>query len=140
MTTKRDDTLRAEFERFQAAQDSAQKKTSELLGQANFGLSKRASLLRERAVLKTIEDALGKSHGARNARAIAFHLSQWLEEAAFLTALSLDPKKFSKAEIEAGVTSVLSNVLDHIWEAALVAGVPLPCLDNETFDDNDDDG
>ena len=47
-------------------------------------------------------------------------------------------KRFSKAEIEAGVTGVLANVLDHIWEAR-VAGVPLPCLENENLDDNDED-
>jgi hypothetical protein len=37
------------------------------------------------------------------------------------------------------VTGVLANVLDHIWEAARVAGVPLPCLDNENLDDDDED-
>jgi hypothetical protein len=125
----------------QAAEDSARKKTSEVLGQARFRLSQRALLQRQRAARKAIEVALAKSHGERDARKIAFHLSQWLEEAAFLVALSLDPKKFSKAEVEAGVSSVLTNVLDDMWDAALVAGYPLPCLDDETidFDDNDDD-
>ena len=137
--TKRDDRLRAELERFDAARDSARKKTSEVLGQARFGLSQRAVLQRQRAARKAIEVALAKSHGERDTRKIAFHLSQWLEEAAFLTALQLDPKKFSKAEIEAGVSGVLANVLDDMWEAVRVTGGPLPCLDNETFDDNDDD-
>lgn len=139
MTTRRRDTVPAELERFYAARDSAQKKTSEVLGQASFGLSQHALRKRQRAARKAIEEALEKSHGARNARKIAFHLSQWLEEAAFLVALSLDPKKFSNAEVDAGVSDVLGNVLDDIWEAALVAGYPLPCLDNETFNDDYDD-
>jgi hypothetical protein len=138
MAASRDDSLRAWFERFQAAQDSSRQKTSEVLGQARFRLSKRALLQRQRAARKAIEAALRDKYGARDARDIAFHLSQWLEEAAFLVALQLDAKRFAKAEIEAGVTGVLANVLDHIWEAARVAGVPLPCLDNENLDDDDE--
>jgi hypothetical protein len=140
MAASRNDSLRAGFERFQAAQRSARQKISEVLGQARFGLSKHALLQRQRAARKAIEAALRDRYGARHARDIAFHLSQWLEEAAFLVALQLDPKRFSKAEIEAEVTDVLANVLDHIWEAARVAGVvPLPCLDSENLDDDDED-
>ena len=94
MAAGRVDSPRAEFERFKAAQRSARKKTSELLGEARFGGSKRALLQRQRAARKAIAEALGKTYGGRASREIAFQLSEWFEEAAFLAALQLDPKRF----------------------------------------------
>jgi hypothetical protein len=139
MKTRSDDSFRAEFERFQAARRSARAKISEVLGQEHSELSKRALLQRQRAARKAIEEALAKTHGASGAREIAFHLSECFEEAAFLVALQLDAKRFSKAEIEAGVSGVLLEVLDHMWEAARVAGLPLPCLEDEVLGDDDDE-
>jgi hypothetical protein len=81
---------------------------------------------------------LAKTRGSRSAREIASHLSQCFEEAEFLVALHLDAKRFSKAEIAAGVSDVLLEALDHIWEAARVAGFPLPCLEEETVNDDDE--
>jgi hypothetical protein len=61
-----------------------------------------------------------------------------LREAAFLVAVQLDSKQFSKAEIDAGVSDVLLEALDHIWEAARGAGFPLPCLEDDIpYDDED---
>ena len=62
-----------------------------------------------------------------------FTCQQCFEEAEFLVALQIDAKRFSKAEIETGVSEVLLEVLDHMWEAARVAGFPLPCLEDEDF-------
>jgi hypothetical protein len=139
MKTRSDDSFRAEFERFQVARRSARAKVSELLGQERLEPLKRALLRRQRAARKAIEEALAKTHGASGTREIAFHLSECFEEAAFLVALELDAKRFSKAEIEAGVSDMLLEALDHIWEAARVAGFPLPCLEDETFHDDDED-
>jgi hypothetical protein len=138
MKTKRDDSLRAMFERSQAARRSARAKISDVLGREHFELSKRALLQRQRAAQKAIEEALAKTYGARDAREIAFHLSQCFEGAEFLVALQLDAGRFSKAEIEASVSDVL-EALDYIWEAARVAGYPLPCLEDETLHDDDED-
>ncbi len=139
MTTKRDSSLRAELDRLQAARRSALAKTAELLGRVPSELSERAVLRRQRAARKAIEEALAKRHGASDARDIAFHLSEWFEEAAFLVALHLDPGRFSELEIKAGVSDVLAYVLDHMWEAGRVAGVPLPGLEDETVDRDDDE-
>jgi hypothetical protein len=140
MTTRRDSSLRAELERLQTARRSARAKTAEVLGRALSELSERALLQRQRAARNAIEEALGKGHGrARDARDIAFHLSEWFEEAAFLVALHLDPNRFSKTEIKAGVSDVSAYVLDHMWEAARVAGVPLPCLEDEALDRDGDE-
>ena len=138
MKTRRDDSFRAEFERFRAARRAARAKISEVLGREHFELSKRALLQRQRAAQKAIEEALAKTYGARDAREIAFHLSQCFEGAEFLVALQLDAGRFSKAEIEASVSDVL-EALDYIWEAARVAGYPLPCLEDETLHDDDED-
>ena len=139
MKAGRDDSLRAMVERFQTARRSARAKISEVLAQPRSKLSKRALLERQRTARKAIEEALAKTHGARGAREIAFHLTACFEEAEFLVALQLDAKRFSKAEIETGVSGVLSEVLDHMWEAARVAGVALPSLEDEMLDDDDED-
>ena len=139
MTTRRDDRFCAKLERSRAARRSARAKTSEVLGPALLGLSERAVLQRQRKARNAIRLALGKSHGSRNAGDIAFHLSEWFEEAAFLVALQLDPKRFSRAEVEASVSDVLANVLDHVWEAARVGGYLLPCFEDETVERDDED-
>jgi len=139
MKSRSDDSFRAKFERFQTPRRLARVKISEALGQERSKLSKRALLQRQRAARKAIEEALAKTHGARSAREIAFHLSECFEEAEFLVALQLDAKRFSKAEIETGVSEVLLEALDHMWEAARVAGLPLPCLEDETLHDDDED-
>ena len=105
MKTRPDDSFRAEFERFQAARRLARAKVSDMLGQERSKLSKRALIKRQRAARKAIEEALVKIHGVVSAREIAFHLSECFEEAEFLVALQLDAKRFSKAEIETGVSS-----------------------------------
>lgn len=115
MTARRGGRFRAELERSQAARRSARAKTSEVLGPALSGLAERALLQRQRAARNTIQAALEKSHGSSDAGDIAFHLLEWFQEAAFLVALQLDPKRFSRAEVEASVSDVLAHVLDHMW-------------------------
>src|SRR6266498_945224 len=98
MTTGRDDRFRAELERSQAARRSARAKTSEVLGPMRAGLSERALLERQRVARSAIQAALGKRHCSSDAGDIAFHLAECFEEAAFLVALQLDRKRFSRAE------------------------------------------
>jgi hypothetical protein len=138
MKTKRDDSLRAMFERCQAARRSARAKVSEVLGRERSELSERALLRRQRAARKAFAEALANTHGAHSARKIAFHLSGCFEGAEFLVAVQLDAKRFSKAEIETGVSDVL-EMLDNVWEAARVAGFPLPCLEDEVLHYDDED-
>ena len=49
-------------------------------------------------------------------------------------ALQRDAKRFAKEEIEASVSGVPATVLDHVWEAARVAGYLLPCLESGRAD------
>lgn len=55
---------------------------------------------------------------------IAFHLTDWSSEAAFLVALHLYPEKFSEDEIREGVQALLIHVPHHVTEAARLAGHP----------------
>jgi len=128
INTGRAGNLRATAERFEAARRSTPAKTAEILDRAPSTLSGRALLLRQRVARKTIAEALARRHGAPGAQEIAFHLVEWFEEAAFLVALQLEPKRYSKVEIEVGVSDLLAHALDHLWEAGRVAGTPLPCL------------
>lgn len=134
MTKRADERLRRRFERLEAARRSMRRKTEEVLAGSGSELSARAQLRRQRAARKTIAEALAKREGASHAREIASHLCDWFDEAAFLVALQLDPRRFSELEVEAGVADVLAYVLDHVWEAARLAGYPLPCLEDESLD------
>ena len=55
---------------------------------------------------------------------IAFHLTDWSSEAAFLVALHHYPERFSEDEIREGVQALLIHVPHHVVEAARLAGHP----------------
>ena len=56
---------------------------------------------------------------------IAFHLSDWGNDAAFIVALHLFPEKFSQEEIEKGIYQFLPHVPDHLAAAAKLFGTPV---------------
>jgi hypothetical protein len=53
---------------------------------------------------------------------IAFHLTDWNSDAAFLVALHLFPERFTPAEIQAGVDLFLVHVPSHVIAAARLSG------------------
>ena len=53
---------------------------------------------------------------------IAFHLTDWSAEAAFLVALHLYPERFTRDEIKEGVEAFLIHVPHHVIAAARLAG------------------
>ena len=55
---------------------------------------------------------------------IAFHLTDWNSEAAFLVALHLFPERFTPEEIREGVEAFLIHAPHHIIAAARLAGHP----------------
>jgi hypothetical protein len=59
------------------------------------------------------------------ANEIAFHLTDWNAEAAFIVALHLFPERFTPAEIRDGVESFLIHAPDHVAAAAKLAGYPI---------------
>lgn len=65
---------------------------------------------------------------------IAFHLTDWNSDAAFIVALHLFPERFTPEEIEAGIDLFLCHVPSHVIAAARLAGHPAEDLFSE--DDN----
>ena len=59
------------------------------------------------------------------ARDIAFHLTDWGRDAAFIVALHLFPERFTPAEIEQGVDCFLVHVPNHVAAAAVLSGHPV---------------
>jgi hypothetical protein len=59
------------------------------------------------------------------AQDIAFHLSDWTSDAAFLLAVHLFPERFTREEIEAGVGLFLIHAPNHVAAAAKLYGRPV---------------
>jgi hypothetical protein len=73
----------------------------------------------------TIAAALAEEFGLERANDIAFHLTDWTYDAAFLVALALFPAHFTAEEIEAGVGGFLIHVPNHVAAAAKLSGNPI---------------
>jgi uncharacterized membrane protein (GlpM family) len=71
--------------------------------------------------------------GILNADQIAFHLTDWNADAAFLVALHLFPERFTQEEVRAGVDLFLVHVPAHIIAAARLSGNS----NSDTFADDD---
>lgn len=107
--------------------DSVGKKVQEIFTEL---VGARAEILRgdrfPAAIASTITAALsGPGSGEEEileADNIAFHLTDWQAEAAFLVALHLFPERFTPEEIQSGVEGVLIHAPAHVIEAARLAG------------------
>lgn len=66
---------------------------------------------------------------------IAFHLTDWGADAAFIVALHLFPERFTPAEIESAVDMFLVHVPNHVVAAARLAGHSI----DDIFTDGDHD-
>lgn len=92
-------------------------------------------------VIATIEAAIRSEYGEK-ALDIAFNLSDWKSDAAFLVAVHLFPERFSAEEIREGVERVLIHAPNHLAAAAALAGYPVKDVYGIGFkvppDDDDD--
>jgi len=66
---------------------------------------------------------------------IAFHLTDWSADAAFLVALHLFPERFTKEEIREGVLAFLIHAPNHVVAAARLSGHPVEDIFKEDKDD-----
>ncbi len=64
------------------------------------------------------------------AQDIAFHLTDWLKEAAFLVALAMYPQHFTPEEVNSGVTACLIHIPNHVAAAATLGGWPMKDIFN----------
>jgi hypothetical protein len=62
---------------------------------------------------------------AATAHDVAFHLTDWNCDAAFLVALLLYPERFTKEEVNAGIQDFLTHAPNHVAAAAKLAGWPV---------------
>lgn len=89
-------------------------------------------------ITSTITAALagesGDADAILHADEIAFNLTDWNAEAAFLVALHLFPECFTPEEIRDGVEAFLIHVPHHVIAAARLAGHPTDDIFRE--DDN----
>lgn len=66
----------------------------------------------------------GEGAVSQHAHDVAFHLTDWLEEAAFILALRLFSDCFTPEEIADGIERFLLHVPNHVAAAAVLAGHP----------------
>jgi len=77
---------------------------------------------------------------SQRAKDVAFHLSDWAGDAAFLIALHLFPERFTSDEIQAGIGMFFVHAPYRIAEAAALAGQYAPSSsDYEAADSNPND-
>ena len=87
-----------------------------------------------------ITEALAGDHARHLAGDIAFHLCDWAWDAAFLVALHLYPERFTKEEIDAGISLLIVHAPNHLAAAAKLAGSPVQDIFEVGALDGDDPG
>jgi|CXWL01.1.fsa_nt_gi hypothetical protein len=100
------------------------KKTHELLAFAGERRKNLHPTHHARDVIATIERAIRKEYGDK-AIDIAFHLSDWNYDAAFIVAVHLYPERFTAKEIREGVFGVIVHAPDHLAAAGALGGYPV---------------
>jgi hypothetical protein len=87
---------------------------------------------------QTLAKVLSADYPQQVACAIAFHLVDWAEDAAFLLAVQLFPERFTKDEIAHGIMMFLIHAPNHVAAAAKLAGHPLQDVFNVGIFDTTD--
>lgn len=72
-----------------------------------------------------VREALGSEFPPRTASEIAFHMTDWNSDAAFIAALILYPERFTSAEIRSGILNFLIHAPNHLAAAAKLHGYPV---------------
>jgi hypothetical protein len=102
----------------------ADEKTYELFA---FAGERRQNLSPTRSasdVIDKIEDAIRSEYGDKS-RDIAFHLSDWSSDAAFIVAVHLWPERFTADEIREGVEAIIIHAPNHLAAAGALGGYPV---------------
>jgi hypothetical protein len=77
-----------------------------------------------RDVIAAIEDAIRSEYGEK-AYDLAFHLSDWSSNAAFIVAVHLWPERFTAEEIREGVEAMIIHAPNHLAAAGSLGGYPV---------------
>ncbi len=76
-------------------------------------------------IRRPLIEALAKGHYAAEARDIAFHMTDWNSDAAFIAAVLLFPERFTSEEIQSGIESFLIHAPNHVAAAAKLHRFPI---------------
>lgn len=79
----------------------------------------------QQEIIARMSKGLAREFDPAVADDIAFHLSDWVSDAAFLVALHLFPERFSDAKIEESIESFLIHAPNHVAAAAALGGHPI---------------
>ena len=74
---------------------------------------------------RVIEQALADEYPPELAFDIAFHLTDWQSDAAFIIAVILFPERFTPEEIRRGVLDFIVHAPNHTAAAAKLGGIPV---------------
>ena len=77
------------------------------------------------AAQKIIHQALLNHFDDATAYEIAFHLTDWASDGAFLIALILFPERFTEEQIRDGIEAFIIHAPNHIAAAAKLRGLPI---------------
>jgi len=79
----------------------------------------------EHVAERHLESAVARTFDLTDAALdVAFHLSDWREDAAALLAVSLAPEHFTPEEVEECLVAFLLHAPNHVMAAATLAGFP----------------
>lgn len=76
-------------------------------------------------IIRRMSKVLAREFDPAVADDIAFHLSDWVADAAFLVALHLFPERFTDAQVEEGIESFLIHAPNHVGAAAALGEHPI---------------
>ena len=104
-------------------ESSTRRKVEAILGE----LSVPSSTLFEfpPPVAKVIETVLNEELELDDSHELAFHLTDWGDDLAFLLSLYLRPDRLSSQEIVEGLGKFLAHVPNHLAAAAFLWGLPV---------------
>ncbi len=88
---------------------------------------------------EVLAKALSAEHPASIAHDIAFHLTDWHSDAAFIVALLLFPERFTPEEMRSGVEEFIVHAPNHAAAAAKLGGFPVTDVFNIGALDGDRD-
>jgi hypothetical protein len=105
--------------------DAVREKVASIVSVLSQSRTQRIDDLSNTQIREIIATAISSEYGQERAKEIAFHLTDWICDAAFLVALHLFPEQFTPEEVDAGVGLLLVHAPNHLAAAATLSNNPI---------------
>ena len=105
--------------------DAVRKKVASIFSQFTSERTHRLEDLSNTEIREIIAAAISGDYDQERANQIAFHLTDWVSDAAFIVAVHLFPERFTPEEIDAGAGLLLVHAPNHLAAAATLSGNPI---------------